>query len=205
MRRLYLDLDSTVWPAEDAYTVASLELFGKVFGLKEDGYYAPTSELREKFGDNYTKIFDVALSPESVGDRVLYPGVDAALSYVREMGLSITFISHNHKPAPLRKPIRDWLEKELSFPFELIVFGARNDKTAVMDADPVAWGIIEDAPCTLKKAAQKGYVTLAKLQNWNLQTVTECGIMGFDRWEDMPDIIERELDRGRTTSSSNST
>lgn len=195
-RRLYVDIDSCIYPAEDLYDAAALELFGKPFGLKESDHYFIPDEMRARFGPDYARIFDLALAPERVHERELYTGVERALFDIwYRLEMDITFISYNHKPGPLREPVREWLESRLAFPFDLTIYGHRNDKTATMTADPSAWGIVEDSPKTLLKSARKGFATFGIHQAWNenLTTDPNCGIMWFDEWEKLPDLVERAL------------
>lgn len=186
---LYVDIDSTIWPAEDEYDRAAMELYGVEFGT--DWY--SEAELIERFGPDYQKIFSYALRPERVTERKLYPHAYATL---RNLGKTfrLHFISHNYEPDDIESRVREWLERRLGGQFDLTVYPPYNDKVATMNADPFAYGIIEDKATTLVDAMKAGYVTIAKRQPWNLSIVDKYGIMSFDDWVEVPTLVEyREL------------
>lgn len=190
MRVVYIDIDSTIWPAEVEYDRVAMELFGKPFG--ENWYNIP--ELKERFGPNFSRIFEDALHPYSVWERELYPHVTEALQYMVELGLDVHFLSHNPKPKVMIDPVWEWLlEKSGINDFELTILRSDYSKIEFMQSDPFAWAIIDDKVETLLEACEAGYVTVAKQQPWNLTLQGKVGILSFDSWQILPSLLYKRL------------
>ena len=192
LRTLYIDIDSTIWPAEDVYAKNAIELFGSNYPMtvQYDEQF-----FKDTYGPGYGDIFK--FNPEEIADRVLYPYAAWALNYLYGLGFELHFLSHNPAPHKMRKPVQAWLESKLQVPFKLTVFGARNCKVNFMAGEDYAWGIIEDKPSTLAKAHRHGYVTIAKEQPWNLRTIEECGILSFSSWLQIPGMVTNVLEKGQ--------
>lgn len=179
-RTLYIDIDSTIWPAEVEYDIAETEMYGSKL-LSSDWYDIP--ELIRIFGENYKDIFWRALSPERVSNRRLYPHVAAALRSLYVMDLEFHFFTHNPFPDDMYEPLHDWLSRDLTVPFELTVKEEHNCKVAAMKDDPTAWGIVEDRHHTLFKAHAAGYHAFGMKQPWN-RNFREPTVNWFDNWLD---------------------
>jgi hypothetical protein len=189
-RTLYIDIDSTIWPAEEQYSQAAKELFGKE--LKSNQWYT-VDELLDVFGPDYRKIFSYALQPQRMPLRKLYPHVYTTLLTLTAIGFKLHFISHNeHRFQPA---IRSWLRKKLgNIQFNLTVQPVEVlDKVQYMGFDPYAWGIIEDKTDTLVDAVESGYISIAKTQPWNLTAVQQYGILSFETWDELPTLVKRAL------------
>lgn len=185
-KTLYIDIDSTIWPAEEEYDRAAMELYGIPFG--KDWY--DVEELIEKFGPDYKQVFRHALDPERILTRKLYPGVATALYelYV-ESNFTLHFISHNDHD--LEAGLEQWLTNILNIPFDITVYPVEiMDKVKWMMYDPNAFALIEDKPAALLDSAVTGYITLAKRQPWNRLTLQENpDIIGFDNWIYVPYML----------------
>jgi hypothetical protein len=186
-RTLYIDIDSTIWPAEEQYSKAAKELFGKE--LKSNQWYT-VDELIAVFGSDYRKIFSYALQPQRMPLRKLYPHVYTALLSLTALGFRLHFISHNeHRFQPA---IRSWLRKKLgNIQFNLTVQPVEVlDKVEYMTYDPYAWGIIEDKAETLIDAVEADYISIAKSQPWNLTVAQQYAILSFETWDEVPALVK---------------
>lgn len=186
-RILYVDLDSTFWDTEPLYKEAMEVLFGK---------YIPDHEREDfdwpqKLGvDNWWDMFDYALHPSRIADRHPFPGACKALHDLHYYkGFGIHFCSHNPKPSLLYIPIMEWLSGLLDFPFDLTIFGKRNDKIDYMDTHEGAWGIIEDKPATIRKAVRRGYPTFVKKYTYNAKECDTLEVSWFHEWHTVPYLV----------------
>lgn len=186
---LYIDIDSTIWPAELEYEKAEMELYGTK--LLSTGWY-DVPRLIETFGSNYQEIFWKALAPEKVMEREFYPNCLEALYDLYSMGFDIHFITHNPFREMMSDPLFDWLNLSLIHPLELTVYAEHNCKVETMNQDPTAWGIIEDRPSMLSKAVDSGYKAYGKKQVWN-QRDPVGGVWWFNDWSVVPSLIEVDL------------
>ncbi len=187
MSNLFIDIDSTIWPAEREYERACKRIYGCSFG--NDWYSEEV--LEERFGPDYQRIFDEALAPEKVMSRRLYPGVTEGINKLYRMGYNIIFITHNRHVEEMYEPLNKWLT--LCFPMvhaRLIVAHPSISKAydIMQDYDDV-WGIIEDNEINLIEASSLGYNTLAKAHPWNLTTCDVYDIIRFDRWDKVPQLV----------------
>jgi hypothetical protein len=160
--RLIIDLDDTIWGAKQAYDQASRKLVGIAF---EDHFYSP-AELRERFGDDYTKIFEEALHPERVPERRPFPGFITAARDLSKAGYTLHFLSHNPRPEAMHGPLGHWLTVLLKIPFLLEVTPMSESKVdkAIELGDVGA--IIDDRPETLLEAYAAGIPGVTKLHAW---------------------------------------
>lgn len=182
---LYLDIDSTVWAAENEYDAAALELYGIPFNT---GRWYANEELVETFGPDYTKLFRHALKPDKVHERKLYPGAHWALLDLNNH-FNLHFISHNPFPNEFYRPVHKWLSMYL-MDFALTITPDSQCKINMMHDDMDAWGIIEDKAETIERAWLSGYDVLVREHPWNLDVREEYGIMSFTDWLKVPDMVK---------------
>lgn len=202
-RTMYIDIDSTIWPAEVEYTRSEMRMHG-TDDLIKNWYDVP--ELEAKYGKDYKDIFWDALNPRKVLDRVTYPGFETAVLRLRyEYGFNIHFITHNPFPGQMEAPLRTWFHHIFmdvaGFVPRLTVYEEDNCKADTMKADPTAWGIIEDKPSTAQAALEQGYKVYMKLHVWNREYVEQnCLVRGFDDWVKLPGMVEQDLTNERRTA-----
>ncbi len=196
-RVMFVDIDSTFWPAEKEYVAAEKQLFGTTH-LAERYFSVP--ELKVQYGEDYTKIFDVALDPKKCMQRVPYEGVENALMELHfAMGFDIHFISYNHDPEAMIKPLTEWIDSRFigitAYSSDVTVLTQEYNKIDVMNDYPKAFGIIEDATPALLDAAKAGYRSYAFLQPWNEEVVHRHKklITPFSRWNQIPEIVALDL------------
>lgn len=192
MRTAYFDIDDTIWPLLDWVCESAKKLYDREVDPEEVTWW---EFWPDTFGKNWWNIFVDPLSVERIPERHLFPGARNAISYMYSEGFDIHFISHNPKGKELEPHVRAWLEKELGFAdFDLTIFGARNDKIAIMEADPTAWGIFEDKAETMRKAVKAGYRTFCKDRAVNRKLQKEFPeLIVFTDWNEVPNLVKTEL------------
>ncbi len=200
-KTLYIDIDSTIWDMESVVFATMQREFGIEITHEDITQWDTIPELVGWCDGWFDKCFKDAFDPEQVGQRRLYPHVGKALLNMWvSYGLSFHFLSHNPEPRKMQEPVRQWLHDHLLVPFEVTVFGARNDKINFMQDDPNAWGIVEDKPSTLAKAAKSEYVTIAKRHPYNLNIIDQYDILSFDHWRDVPDLVHNIVVEGEVSA-----
>jgi hypothetical protein len=188
-RTLYIDIDSTIWPAEDEYTRAEMAAYGTD---KLRTKYFTVEEMKEQYGEDYEAVFKDALSPARVHERELYPGcaeIICNLYHGMNGGFDIHFISHSFFASDIRPPLREWLEDvmHVGVEFELTVKHERFIKANIMAKDPTAFALIDDRPKNVLLAQAAGYEVMCKNQVWNKQLVSWVPM--FDYWQEVPDLL----------------
>lgn len=187
-RTLYIDVDSTIWPAEVEYLKAEMKLHGTQNFLDK---WFEHHELIEMYGEDYSDIFKVALDPSSVHERELYPYVAEYLCNLYHGmcgGFDLHFISHNMFASEIRQPMHDWLSSKMHthVEFELTVVHQRFRKENIMKQDPGAWGLVDDVPKNLHRAREAGFHVFCKAQSWN----EGIDVPRFEEWYELPELIE---------------
>lgn len=191
-----VDIDDTIWDLNSCVLSEMKRIF-KVEKQREDN--TDWHDWKRWCGDDWWEIFKRPLHPDSVRDRELFPGCAAALSWMYAKGFAIHFVSHNPEPRPLIPAIEDWLDDKLGFrDYDLTIVPAENDKIVILDSLRKPWGIIEDKPATLAKAAACGYHTFCydRPVNRKVQEVYP-EIVVFESWEDLPMLIDSVLEFGK--------
>lgn len=187
-RTLYIDIDSTIWPAEDEYREAEMAIYGT--DKLRFNYYTP-EEMQEMYGENYKELLFKALSPDKVMERELYPGCAEILcNLYRGMngGYDLYFLSHNHFAKEMDGPLREWLDREMhpGVEYQLKVMHERYNKYAFMRKDPTAYALIDDRPRNVLDAQREGYHVLSKKQTWNEHLDS---VPMFDDWYEVPNYL----------------
>src|SRR5215213_8288729 len=109
-KTLYIDVDSTLWPAEKEYDYWEQRLHGTQELCK---YFFTADELAEKYGDVFYEIIRRALDPDKMHERELYDGAAEVLCNLyhgMHGGFDLHFISHNFFAKDTKPALRKWLE-----------------------------------------------------------------------------------------------
>jgi hypothetical protein len=187
-KTLYIDIDSTIWPAEDEYTRAEMAAYGT--DLLRTQYFTQ-EEMLANYGPGYEDVFKDALSPDRVHERELYPDCAEIICNlyhgINFQAYDIHFISHSFFASDIREPLREWLKSvmHVGVEFELTVKHERFIKANIMRKDPTAFALIDDRPKNVLLAKEAGYVTLCKRQVWN----EGINVTMFDNWSEIPDLL----------------
>ena len=143
-----------------------------------------------------TKVFDRVFDPTRLRRRDPYPGAPEAVRALREgLGLDIHFVTRNASGA-VGQHLRHWLEEHFGKGAGLTV--TTGEKLDVMRGLG-AFGIVDDRPETLVRAADAGLWAAAKLHPWNRELVAaRSDVHGFCEWCEVPDLVrDRILGRPR--------
>lgn len=196
---LVIDIDSTIWPLEDAIIQSTKEIYGI------DVNYEDMSWNFQIPGVDFFRVLEHSLRPEKVAGRNLYPGVPEALRHIRNTtGLRLCFASHNHQPQKMREPVQRWLNRKLGYDdFHLDIGQSDGSLDKVQLAMSLGGvGLIDDKPHELNlAAAEKGIKFVGtKVHPWNKEVVEswEGRIMGFDSWFAVPGAIVSRLEETET-------
>lgn len=186
---LYVDIDDTLYSALPLYSMVEREMYDTDRLRRK--YYEP-EEMVQMYGENYKEMFYRALAPDKIKDRVLYPNVDSALHWLYIQGFDIHFITHTHFPDEMYRPLREWLRQNLTIPFRLDAFEESIPKVEYLEADPNAFGIIDDRFKTLRQVYQAGYKVYGMKQHTNCHTRVSY-VKWFDDWSDIPEMVSEDL------------
>lgn len=194
---IIIDVDSTIWPAEDEYDAAAQELYGIDFYTSEGRNWYDVGALVERFGANYQQLFRYALTH---ADRELYPNAAEAFQQLVGRGYRLHFLSHHGDPDHIQPIIERWLYRELqSMPYEVTVIEPFHSKTLwILDNISDAKMVIEDQPNTLVEA-NKHFEVLARSQPWNIDTCYQYGILVFNDWKIVPRIADHLIKESELT------
>ncbi len=183
---LGLDVDSTVWNTGARVREVVLETTGDTLDLEAVSTW---TDLLDAYGEQMTtEIFECVLSPERVGEREPYPGsVEVLRRLQEERGIGVHFISRNHDPGALAPRLEPWLREHFGSGVGLTV--TAGDKLDVL-RELGAFGLIDDRPEILERAAAAGLWAAARIQPWNRELVAaRPDIHGFCDWREVPDLL----------------
>ncbi len=179
---LAVDIDSTIYEFSDSLIESTKELKGDTITKEEisDWYY-----LQKRYGNEEAEeIFIHALAPEKVAHRELYPGCKSVLDTLRQTGVELHFISHNHNPDGMNDAVREWLAPKFPLVPVDILHSSEPKLDKLLELD--ALGILDDKPETLEAVADAGLIAATLIHPWNQKLVNERpDIMGFRRWKDV--------------------
>ncbi len=155
--RILVDIDNTLWDFAPAlYDVLKRMIPSAPFPSTWRGpfwrEYITDAEFRQA-------MTDVHLAQDS---HVPFPEAKAFLSSLR--GLGFTIVIASHRAEETRDATEKWLRMyDLVFDELHLSF----DKTVLF---PSAWGLVDDAPNLLDKAARAGLVRTGLLAPWNAES-----------------------------------
>jgi len=183
---LGVDLDSTVWDTGARVREVVLETTGDALDLEA----VPTwTQILDAYGEEATaEIFERVLSPERVHEREPYPGSAEVLRHLQEeRGLRIHFVTRNHDPGAMAPRLEPWLREHFGAGVGLTV--TSGDKLGVLRRLG-AFGLIDDRPEILVRAADAGLWTAARIQPWNRELVAaRPDVHGFSHWHEVPNLL----------------
>jgi hypothetical protein len=195
-KTLYIDVDSTIWPAEQKYMEVEKELYGtELFCTK----YWGADEWKEVCGESIEVLLMNALNPEDIPNRKLYDGCAEVLCNlyhgIASEPFNFHFVSHNYFAKDTRGPLNDWLHDMMhtGVDFKLTVYHSRFRKENTMLKDPTAFALLDDMPRNVEGAIDAGFPVFVKRQKWNRMLEDTAGAYLFDSWYELPEIIEKQL------------
>ena len=183
---LALDVDSTVWNTGARVREVVLEITGDALDLSVASTW---THILDAYGEEKaTKIFDHVLAPERVRERKPYPGSAEVLRYIQEeRGVRVHFITRNHDPEAMTPHLEPWLREHFGGGVGLTV--TAKDKLGIL-WELGAFGLIDDRPEILERAADAGLWAASRIQPWNHDLVAcRADVHGFSDWREVPDLL----------------
>lgn len=189
-RVLAVDVDSTVWDVSVWVREAVLEVTGETLDVES---VTTWTHVLDAYGEAATmKIFDRVLSPARVCEREPYPGAPEVLRGLQEeRGMEVHFVTHNWDPASMTPRLEPWLREHFGSRIGLTV--TTDDKLGVL-RDLGAFGLIDDRPDTIGRAADAGLWVGTMVQPWNRDLVaSRSDVHGFTDWREVPGLLPAGL------------
>jgi beta-phosphoglucomutase-like phosphatase (HAD superfamily) len=183
---LVLDVDSTIWNTGARVHEVVLETTGEALDLEAVSTW---TQILDAYGEEATtEIFERVLSPERVHEREPYPGSAEVLRHLQEeRGVSIHFLTRNHDPGAMAPHLEPWLKEHFGPGVGLTV--TSGDKLDVLQRLG-AFGLIDDRPEILGRAADAGLWTAARIQPWNRELLAaRPEVRGFSDWREVPNLL----------------
>ncbi len=179
---LCCDVDSTIYPFNDSVIEAVKEVTGDTV---TNGDFNDWHFLAKKYSyETQGEIFKLALDPEKVKHRELYPGCKQVLDILRQMGVELYFLSHNHDPEGMYYAVTEWLAPK--FPLASVEILHSDQPKINRLRELAAIGIIDDSPDTLVDAANDSLLAITMRHPWNQEVRNEReDIHSFARWQDL--------------------
>jgi phosphoglycolate phosphatase-like HAD superfamily hydrolase len=178
-------VDSTLWDTGGRVREVVLEITGETLDLEAVATWAHVLDV---YGEQVTtEIVTRVLSPERVGEREPYPGAPEVLRRLQdERGIRVHFITHND-PEAMTPYLEPWLREYFGPEVGLTV--TTGDKLAIL-GELGAFGLIDDRPEILDRAADAGLWVAARIQPWNRELVAHRAyVHGFADWREVPDLL----------------
>lgn len=134
------------------------------------------------------EIFERVLSPDRVREREPYPGAPEVLRHLQEeRGMEVHFITHNWDPVSMTPRLHPWLKEHFGQGVGLTV--TTDDKLGIL-RDLDAFGLIDDRPDTIGRAADAGLWAATMVHPWNRDLVASRGdVHGFTDWREVPRLM----------------
>ena len=183
---LCIDVDSTTWDTGARVREVVLETTGEALDLEAVSTW---TQILDAYGEEVTtEIFERVLSPERVHEREPYPGSEEVLRHLQEeRGLRVHFVTRNHDPGAMTPRLEPWLKGHFGPEVGLTV--TSGDKLDVLRRLG-AFGLIEDRPEILHRAADAGLWVAARIQPWNRELLAaRPEVHGFSDWREVPNLL----------------
>jgi hypothetical protein len=183
---LACDVDSTIWDTGARVREVVLEITGDTL---DTGVVSTWTHILDAYGEEVTtEIFDRVLTPERVCERAPYPGSADVVRYVQEeRDVRVHFITRNHDPEAMTPHLESWLREHFGGRAGLTV--TAGDKLGIL-RELGAFGLIDDRPEILERAANAGLWVAARIQPWNRQLLARrADVRGFSDWREVPDLL----------------
>jgi 5'(3')-deoxyribonucleotidase len=182
---LCIDVDSTIWDTGAWVCVAVLEVTGEE--LDVEGVTTWTHVLDTYGEETTTLIFNRVFDPARIREREPYPGTPEALRALQEdFDIGIHFVTHND-PETMTSRLRPWLEEHFGPDAGLTV--TTGDKLEVI-GELEAFGLIDDRPDTIERAADADLWAATKIQPWNRDLVARrSDVHGFHHWQEVYTLL----------------
>ena len=181
---LACDVDSTVWDTGACVRAATFEVTGE---RPDPATLFTWTHLLDTYGEPATtSIFDRVFDPTRIREREPYLGAPEVLRALQE-DVKVHFVTRNNSGI-VGSLLEPWLKENFGPEVGLTV--TMEDKLGIL-RDLDAFGLIDDRPETLVRAADAGLWTAAKLQPWNRDLVAKRpDLHGFSDWRAVPSLIQ---------------
>jgi hypothetical protein len=179
-------VDSTVWNTAARVREVVLETTGDTLDLETVNTW---TGLLDAYGERMTaEIFTRVLSPERVREREPYSGSAEVLRQLQEeRGIKVHFITRSHDPGAMAPRLEPWLKEHFGPAVGLTV--TTGDKISIL-RELGAFGLIDDRPEILERAADAGLWAAARIQPWNRELIAaRPDVRGFSDWREVPDLL----------------
>lgn len=183
---LGVDVDSTVWDLTAWVCEAVLDVTGERL---DPEMITSWTHVLDAYGEGAAmEVYERALAPQRVREREPYPGAAEVLRRLQEeWGLGLHFITHNWDPEAMEPHLEPWLKEHFGPDLDLTV--TTQDKLGILRALG-AFGMVDDRPQTIARAAEAGLWAATKIQPWNRSLVAENpDVHGFESWYEVPDLL----------------
>jgi beta-phosphoglucomutase-like phosphatase (HAD superfamily) len=183
---LVLDVDSTIWNTGARVREVVLETTGEALDLEAVSTW---TQILDAYGEEATtEIFERVLSPERVHEREPYPGSAEVLRHLQEeRGVRVHFLTRNHDPGAMAPHLEPWLKERFGSGVGLTV--TSGDKLDVL-RQLGAFGLIDDRPEILQRAADAGLWVAARIQPWNRELLAaRPDARSFSDWREVPNLL----------------
>ena len=189
---LCLDVDSTVWDTGAWVCSAVFEIVGEKLDMDR---ITTWTHVLDTYGEQTTTtIFDRVFDPGRIRDREPYPGASEVLRKLQESyGIELHFVTHND-PETMPPYLWPWLKTHFGPDVGLTV--TTGDKLGILE-QLGAFGLIDDRPDTIGRAADAGLWAAAKIQPWNRDLIVKrSDVLSFSQWQEVPDLLPTEYRTG---------
>ena len=186
---LCLDVDSTVWDTGAWVCAAVLEVTGETLDMDR---ITTWTHVLDTYGEEATtSIFDRVFDPARIRDRQPYPGASEVMRALQESyGMEVHFVTHND-PEVMPPHLEPWLKTHFGTDVGLTV--TTGDKLGILE-ELGAFGLVDDRPDTIGRAADAGLWAAARIQPWNRDLLARRNdVHGFSHWREVPDLLPSNL------------
>lgn len=178
-------MDSTIWDTGSWVCAAVLEVTGETLDMAE---VTTWTHVLDTYGERITTtVFERVFDPARICEREPYAGASKVLRKLQvERGLEVHFVTHND-PEVITPHLEPWLTTHFGPGVGLTV--TTGDKLPVLE-EMGAFGLIDDRPDTIRRAADAGLWAATKIQPWNRDLVERRDdVHGFSEWWEVPGLL----------------